>query len=467
MSSLFEQGPPVEDDAPSHAKTTSAGPGDRMPPQDVDAEQCVLGGMMLANDAIDDVGDVIKQTRDYYRPAHRWIHDAVMTLHADNEPVDPKTVAAKLRERGQLDLVGGQNYLHTCVAATPTAANAAYHAEIVRDLAVFRRLTEAGTAIAQIGYTAKDEAPQALDDAQKLLFGVADESDEADYSFVGDDLDETLDEIKARAEDGGKITGVPTGFADLDMLTQGFQGGRLIVAAGRPGVGKSTFGADVARSCAVTHDMPCVIFSLEMSRSEIKQRLLSAEGIIALHHITSGNMTKDDWTRVVEAAPRLRKAPLLIDDSPNLSVMEIRSKARRLKQKHDIRLVVVDYLQLMKAGTGQKQENRQVEVSEISRQLKLLAKELHIPVLALSQLNRGPEQRQDKRPVVSDLRESGSIENDADMVILLHRDDLYERESARAGEAELIVGKNRSGPPATITVAAQMHYSRFVDMAQS
>ncbi|NUP01511.1 MAG: replicative DNA helicase, partial [Nonomuraea sp.] len=258
--------------------------------------------------------------------------------------------------------------------------------------------------------------------------------------------------------------GVPTGFQDLDQLTNGLHPGQMIVVAARPAIGKSTLGLDFARSAAIKHGMTTVIFSLEMSRNEITMRLLSAEARVALHAMRSGMMGDDDWTRLARRMSEVAEAPLFIDDSPNMSMMEIRAKCRRLKQRNDLRFVVIDYLQLM--SSPKKTESRQNEVSEISRAIKLLAKELEVPVIAISQLNRGPEQRTDKRPQVSDLRESGSIEQDADMVILLHREDAYERESPRAGEADLIVAKHRNGPTATVTVAFQGHYSRFVDMAQ-
>jgi replicative DNA helicase len=258
---------------------------------------------------------------------------------------------------------------------------------------------------------------------------------------------------------------VPTGFADLDQLTNGLHGGQLIVLAGRPAMGKSTLGLDFCRAASIKHRLTSVIFSLEMSRNEITMRLLSAEARVALHHMRSGPMSDDDWTRLARTMSTVSEAPLYIDDSPNMSMMEIRAKCRRLKQRGDLRLVVIDYLQLM--SSGKRVESRQQEVAEFSRSLKLLAKELDVPVVALSQLNRGPEQRTDKRPQLSDLRESGAIEQDADMVILLHRDDAYERESPRAGEADLILAKHRNGPTSNVVVAFQGHYSRFVDMAQS
>jgi len=273
----------------------------------------------------------------------------------------------------------------------------------------------------------------------------------------------TLDEIAAIASRTGTLTGVPTGFADLDALMNGLRPGQLVVVAARPAVGKSTLGLDFARSASIKHGLTSVIFSLEMSRSEITMRLLSAESRVPLHHMRSGPMTDDDWARLARRMVEVAEAPLFIDDSPNLTMMEIRAKARRLKQRHDLRLIVVDYLQLM--SSHKRVESRQQEVSELSRSLKLLAKELDVPVVAISQLNRGPEQRTDKRPQLADLRESGSIEQDADAVILLYREDAFERESPRAGEADLIVAKHRNGPTATITVAFQGHYSRFVDMS--
>jgi replicative DNA helicase len=278
-------------------------------------------------------------------------------------------------------------------------------------------------------------------------------------------MESALDEIEAIGSRGGEMVGVPTGFADFDELTNGLHPGQMIVVAARPAVGKSTLGLDFARSAAIKNNLATCIFSLEMSRTEITMRLLSAEARVALHHMRTGKLTDDDWTRLARRMGEVSNAPLFIDDSPNMSMMEIRAKCRRLKQRHDLKLVIIDYLQLMQSG--KRVESRQQEVSEFSRALKLLAKELEVPVIAISQLNRGPEQRTDKKPQMSDLRESGSIEQDADMVVLLHREELYERESPRAGEADFIVAKHRNGPTATITVAFQGHYSRFVDMAQS
>ncbi|MCM3266430.1 MULTISPECIES: replicative DNA helicase [Streptomyces] len=439
---------------------------ERVPPQDLEAEQSVLGGMLLSKEAIADVVEILKG-HDFYKPAHETIYQAILDVYARGEPADPITIAAELTKRGEINRVGGASYLHSLVQAVPTAANAAYYAEIVHDRAVLRRLVEAGTRITQMGYAADDDVDEIVNRAQAEIYAVTEQRTSEDYLPLGDIMEGALDEIEAIGSRSGEMTGVPTGFTDFDALTNGLHPGQMIVIAARPAMGKSTLALDFARTAAIKHNLPSVIFSLEMGRNEIAMRLLSAEARVALHHMRSGTMTDDDWTRLARRMPDVSAAPLYIDDSPNLSMMEIRAKCRRLKQRNDLKLVVIDYLQLMQSGSTRRAESRQQEVSEMSRNLKLLAKELEIPVIALSQLNRGPEQRTDKKPMVSDLRESGSIEQDADMVILLHREDAYEKESPRAGEADLIVAKHRNGPTATITVAFQGHYSRFVDMAQT
>ena len=760
---------------------------ERVPPQDIDAEQSVLGGMLLSKDAIADVVEVLKG-QDFYRPAHETIFQAILDLYARGEPADPITVAAELTRRGELARVGGPGYLHSLVQSVPTAANAEYYAEIVRERAVLRRLVTAGTRITQMGYAADGDVDEIVNSAQAEIFAVTEQRTSEDYLPLAEIMEGALDEIEAIGSRSGQMSGVPTGFTDLDALTNGLHPGQMIVIAARPAMGKalaldtplptpdgwttmgevrvgdllldadgrptrvvaatevltgrpcyeltfddgttvvadaghqwptaagvrttrelaaevpgaaggrprpavpvtapldlparalpvppytlgvwlagghpeadrvtvtdpetlthlkaegweprqvegapltyrldglrerlralgvperpqgrrvpsaylraslpqrrallaglldvagtvtpsgtvllsdlpealaadvrdlvaglgyrgpaasagtadgaagrhtvafvttdevfgvlatrqrhaarrpgdgrdaarpwryvtrvrpvasvpvrcvqvdnpahlylatramvpthnSTLALDFARAASVKHGLPSVIFSLEMGRNEIAMRLLSAEARVALHHMRSGTMTDEDWTRLARQMPAVTEAPLYIDDSPNLSMMEIRAKCRRLKQRHDLQLIVIDYLQLMQSGSSRRPESRQQEVSEMSRNLKLLAKELEVPVVALSQLNRGPEQRTDKKPMISDLRESGSIEQDADVVILLHREDAYEKESPRAGEADLIVAKHRNGPTATITVAFQGHYSRFVNMA--
>ncbi len=759
---------------------------ERTPPHDLAAEQCVLGGMMLSKDAISDVLDVIK-AQDYYRPAHQLVHEVILDLYGRGEPADAVTVAAELTRNGDIGRMGGAPYLHTLIASVPTAANAGYYARIVRERAILRRLVEVGTRIVQLGYAGDGDADELVDRAEAEIYGVTDRRISEDYLPLAEIMPGALDEIEAIGSRGGTLAGVPTGFADLDALTNGLHPGQMVVIAARPAMGKalaldtplptptgwttmgqvqvgdqllgadgrpvkvtaatgvlldrpcyevvfddrtsivadaehqwvtttpadrqlagaaaariagpspligcqllcapavrttreiaatlsgadrrsynhavpvaapldlpaadlplsayvlgnwlgmrrsnaalmtsdpqtvemlralgllddahvpaeylrasreqrmallaglldaggtvngagavqftstsprlaadvselvvslgyrcsvwskrvpgraevssvahtinltttdevfrvarkremhrerrpagtsqrvhqrmivevmpvssvpvrcvqvdapdslylasrsmipthnSALALDVCRSASIKSGMTSVLFSLEMSRNEITMRLLSAEARVPLHAMRTGQLGEDDWTRLARRMSEVVDAPLFIDDSPNMSMMEIRSKCRRLKQRNDLKLVVVDYLQLM--SSPKRVENRQQEVSELSRSLKLLAKELQVPVVALAQLNRGPELRTDKRPLLADLRESGSIEQDSDVVILLHREDAYERESPRAGEADLIVAKHRNGPTATVTVAFQGHYSRFVDMA--
>ena len=446
---------PRDDAGPSQPTLT--------PPQDIAAEQSVIGAMLLSKDAIADVVETLREG-DFYRPAHQLIYGTILDLYGRGEPADAVTVSAELTKIGELSRVGGAPYLHTLVASVPTAANAAYYARIVQERAVLRRLVEAGTRIVQMGYAGDGDVDLLVDRAQAAVYDVTDRRTSEDYLPLSDIMPGTLAELDAIASRGGTLAGVPTGFADLDHYTNGLHPGQMIVVAARPAIGKSTLGLDLARSASIKHGLTSAIFSLEMSRNEIAMRLLSAEAQIALSNLRSGTMSDADWQKLARKMSTVSEAPLFIDDSPNMTMMEIRAKCRRLKQRHDLRLVIIDYLQLM--TSGKKVESRQQEVSEFSRSLKLLAKELEVPVVAISQLNRGPEQRTDKRPMISDLRESGSIEQDADMVILLHREDAYERESPRAGEADFLLAKHRNGPTATVTVAFQGHYSRFVDMAQ-
>ena len=435
---------------------------ERTPPHDLAAEQCVLGGMLMSKDAISDVMEVIRPA-DHYRPAHQVVHEAILELYGRGEPADPVTVSDLLAKRGELARVGGGAYLHTLIASVPTAANAGYYARIVRERAILRRLVEVGTRIVQLGYAGDGDADELVDRAQAEVYGVTERRVAEDFLPLSEIMPGALDEIEAIGSRGGVMTGVPTGFADLDTLTNGLHPGQMVVIAARPAIGKSTLALDLARAAAIKHRLTTAMFSLEMSRNEITMRLLSAEARVPLQAMRTGQLGEDDWTRLARRMSEVVDAPLFIDDSPNMSMMEIRAKCRRLKQRHDLRMVIVDYLQLM--TSPRRVENRQQEVSEMSRSLKLLAKEVDVPVVAISQLNRGPEQRNDKRPLLSDLRESGSIEQDSDVVILLHREDAYERESPRAGEADLIVAKHRNGPTTTVTVAFQGHYSRFVDMA--
>lgn len=447
------------------AAAAPAGSFERQPPQDVDAEMSVLGGMLLSADATADVVEVLREN-DFYRPANQLIYAAIVDLYTRGEPVDAITISAELSRSGSIARVGGAPYLHTLVSSVPTAANAGYYARIVADKSVLRRLVEAGTRIVQLGYAAEGaEVADVVDRAQAAIYDVTESRNTEDFVILEQLLVPTLDEIEAIQGRDGTLSGVPTGFADLDRLTNGLHPGQMIIIAARPSLGKSTLALDFCRAASLRHGLPSVFFSLEMSRSEIVMRLLSAEARIGLGAMRTGRMNDDDWARLARRMGEVSDKPLFIDDSPNLTMMEIRAKARRLKQRHGLRLIVLDYLQLM--SSPRKVENRQQEVSEISRSLKLLAKELEVPIVCLSQLNRNSEQRADRRPMISDLRESGSLEQDADMVILLHREDVYEKESPRAGEADLIVAKHRNGPTDTVTVAFQGHYSRFTDMVAS
>ncbi|KIA66494.1 replicative DNA helicase [Nocardia vulneris] len=394
-----------------HADFPPEPPGEdfgRQPPHDMAAEQSVLGGMLLSKDAIADVIEVMRPG-DFYRPAHQAVYDTILDLYGRGEPADPVTVAAGLDRRGELKRIGGPPYLVTLTQTVPTAANASFYAEIVAEKAILRRLVEAGTRIVQYGYAGADgqDIAEVVDRAQAEVYEVTERRTTEDFLPLEELLQPTMDEIDSIASRGGISLGVPTGFTELDELTNGLHPGQMIIVAARPGVGKSTLGMDFMRSCSIKHGLPSVIFSLEMSRTEIVMRLLSAEAKIKLGDMRAGRMSDDDWTKLARRMSEISEAPLFVDDSPNLTMMEIRAKARRLKQRHDLKLVVVDYLQLM--TSGKKVESRQQEVSDFSRNLKLLAKELEVPVVAISQLNRGPEQRTDKRPMVSDLRESGCL----------------------------------------------------------
>ncbi|KRB36974.1 UNVERIFIED_CONTAM: replicative DNA helicase [Microbacterium sp. SLM126] len=435
---------------------------ERTPPHDLLAEQSALGGMLLSKDAVADVIETLRGV-DFYIPKHELIFEAILTLYSHGEPTDVVAVTDELIKTGELQRAGGADYLHTLTSIVPTAANAGYYASIVSERALLRRLVDAGTRIVQMGYSGQGEALDLVNTAQAEIYSVTGAEAAEDYVPLTVAVDAAVEEIEAARGRDGQMTGIPTGFSGLDQLTNGLHPGQMIIIAARPAMGKSTLALDFARVAAIKHDMPTIFFSLEMGRSEIAMRLMSAEGSIPLQAMRKGTLDSRDWTTIAATRGRINDAPLYIDDSPNMTLVEIRAKCRRLKQKAGLKMVVIDYLQLM--TSGKRVESRQQEVSEFSRALKLLAKELGVPVVALSQLNRGAEQRSDKKPALSDLRESGSIEQDADMVVLLHREAAYEKDSPRAGEADLIVAKHRNGPTDTITVAFQGHFSRFTDMA--
>ncbi|OKY89304.1 MAG: replicative DNA helicase [Bifidobacterium sp. 56_9_plus] len=421
---------------------------DRVPPHDDAAEMAVLGGMLMSKDAIGEVSQMIDIT-DFYQPRNQTVYEAIINLFSASQPVDAVLVANQLLKDGDLEKVGGSDYLHSLVASVPTAANATFYADIIHQRAILRNVIAAGTDVVNL--------------AQAEVYEMSTGKVRQDYAPIGTVITDTLDQID-RLQNGEVSKGVPTGFRDIDEVTQGLQPGQMIVVAGRPAMGKSTLGVDFARSAALHHNMTSVIFSLEMSKNELAQRIISAETNIPLAAMRRAeDITQERWNILNNLQDKLQNAPLFIDDSPNMSLMEIRAKCRRLKQTNDLKLVVIDYLQLMTSGKAV--ESRQQEVSDFSRALKLLAKELEVPVVALSQLNRGPEMRQDKKPQLSDLRESGSIEQDADVVFLVHRPDAYDKED-RPGEADIIMAKHRNGPTDTFNLAFLGAYSKFKDMPQ-
>jgi replicative DNA helicase len=435
--------------------------GTRTPPNDVGAERAVLGAMILSKDAATEIREILASD-DFYSTNHATIFRTICDLHDAGQPADQIILAAKLQQAGELRKIG-HLYPHTLVESVPTAANGTYYARIVAERAVLRRLVEAGTRITQLAY-AQDARPldKVVTMAQEAVNSIAIRQPGDGFILIGDLLQETLDEVEA-AGDPKQQTGVPTGFEDVDRLLNGLQKGQLIILAGRPAMGKSVAAVDVLRHAAIRCGMPAALVALEMSKVEVVTRILSAEARVPLHALRSGHVEDTDWTKLARAMNDIGDAPLHIDDTATVTLADIRARALKLKQQHGLRLLVIDYLQLM--STAGRTESRQQEVGDLSRGLKLLAKELEVPIIAVSQLNRGPENRPNKRPTKADLRESGSLENDADVVWLVHRDDYYDKESPRAGEADFIFDKSRSGPPDTITVAAQLHLSRFVDMA--
>jgi len=430
---------------------------------DLAAEQAVLGAMMLAPDVIGEVEGILS-AEAFYRPAHATIYTTIVQLHAAGRATDPVAVTAALAEAGTIGRVGGLSYVHDLVRAVPTAANGPHYARVVADRALLRQLDVTTRRIQRLIAEGTGSAAELVDRAQQMLATVEPGGSDEDGAVLWRDvIPETLEAIEQAAALTDQTPGVPTGLIDLDHLLNGLHGGQLIVIAARPGIGKTLALAGILQHATWRHKLTGALFSLEMSRVELGKRMLSAETAVPHDLIKSGRLDDDQWTRITQAAGESAEAPLWIDDSPNLTLAEIRSRARRLHRRTGgLAVVGVDYLQLVQTGRS---ENRQVAVAELSRGFKLLAKELDVPVLLVAQLNRGPEHRTDKRPLLADLRESGAIEQDADVVILLHRDDYYDKESPRAGEADFIVAKHRGGPTDTVTVASQLHISRFASMA--
>jgi replicative DNA helicase len=435
---------------------------ERVPPHNLEAEQSVLGSMMLSAEAIASVVEVVK-AEDFYRPAHERIYQAILSVYGRGEPVDAITVVEELKRHRGLDEIGGPLYVQDLVESVPTPASAGYYARIVADNALLRRLIDAAAQIMSRAYAVPEDPRKAADEAEALVYAVSRVDETEQVVSLRELVDESMGALEHIQQRDSAFAGVPTGFMDLDSLLSGLQKENLIIVAARPGVGKSSFVTNVARNIAVDAGVPVAMFSLEMSRFEIGMRLLCAEARVPWEKVRSGRVATEEWTRIVEAAEVLHEAPLYIVDSGNVTIVDIRAKARRMKSKQGLGLIIVDYLQLMSSHS--RTENRQQEVAEISRSLKLLAKELEIPVIAVSQLNRNPETRADKRPQLSDLRESGSIEQDSDIVMFIHRDD--SDDPTVKGKADIIVAKHRNGPTQTVPLTFLPHLTLFRNFARS
>lgn len=436
----------------------------RVPPHSDEAEISVLGGMLLEETAVDRAVEILS-SEDFYQPAHREIFEAIVRLRDQGHAPDALAVREELRRRGVLETAGGEEYLARIVEIVPTAANLAYHGRIVLDAAVKRRLITTGTGIVEDAFDSAEDSDQLLNRAEERIFRLSDRRFKKSFTPINELLQGAVMQLESLAGRGEAVTGAPTGFADLDDITAGFQLSDLIIVAGRPSLGKTSLALSVAANASIVNELPVALFSLEMSTEQLVQRLISMEAGVSLKRLRTGDARPDQWKAVADACDRLRRAAIFIDDTALLSPLEMRAKARRLKQQHDIGMVIVDYLQLMESG--KRAESRQQEITEISRSLKALAKELNIPVVALSQLSRAPEQRTDQRPRLADLRESGAIEQDADLVLFLYRDKASQPDSGETiggpVVTEILVGKNRNGPTGAIQLLFHGECMRFSD----
>jgi replicative DNA helicase len=435
---------------------------DRIPPQNIEAEQAVLGAIFLDSSALTLASEILIP-EDFYRASHQKIFNAMLKVADKGEPVDLVTVTAELADAKMLEEVGGVSYLSELADSVPTAANVEYYARIVEEKSILRRLIRTATSIAQEGYTREDEVDALLNEAEKKIMEVSQRKNAGAFQNIKDILVQTYDNIEMLHNRKGEITGIPTGFIELDRMTAGFQRSDLIIVAARPSVGKTAFALNIAQNVATKTNENVAIFSLEMSAQQLVMRMLCAEGNINAQNLRTGKLTPEDWGKLTMAMGSLSNAGIYIDDTPGIRISEIRAKCRRLKQESGLGMVLIDYLQLIQ-GSGRNRENRQQEVSEISRSLKALARELEVPVIALSQLSRSVEQRQDKRPMMSDIRESGSIEQDADIVAFLYRDDYYDKESENKNIIEIIIAKQRNGPVGTVQLAFIKEYNKFVNL---
>jgi len=437
----------------------------KVPPNSVEAEQAVLGGLMLSKRAWESIADILTAA-DFYREDHRVIFQAIHELNDISRPCDAVTVTEWFEAHGKADLVDGGAYITFLAGSTPSAANVAAYAEIVREKSILRQLIDAGTLLTTSGFNPDGrDSKELLEEAERLVFSIADRGARGKSGFVSvqDTIKEAIAKIQELNEFDGEITGKATGFKDFDRLTAGLQDSDLIIVAGRPAMGKTTFAMNIAEHAAIKHGVPVAVFSMEMASLQLVMRLFSSLGQIEQGRLRTGNLTDLDWPKLTSAMNLLHKSKIFIDETPALSPSELRARARRLKREHNIGMIIVDYLQLMAVpGT---RENRATEIAEISRSLKALAKELSLPVIALSQLNRSLEQRPNKRPVMADLRESGSIEQDADLIVFIYRDEVYHPETGEKGKAEIIIGKHRNGETGTVNLTFQGRWLRFVNFA--
>ena len=443
---------------------THAPPFAEVPPQNLEAEEAVLGAMLLSETAIGSVTEIL-DAADFYRGSHGTIYRTCLTLWSKGEPVDAITLANELEERGELEQVGGASRVAELAALVSATANVEHYARIVKETATLRGLIRAGQEIVRLGQERIGETTELVDRAEQIVFDLSQERVRGDFDHIGPLLTESFERITKLYEAGVDVTGVPSGFRDLDRLTSGFQPGNLVILAARPSMGKSALALCIAANLGVRSSMPVALFTLEMSKAEVTQRLMCSEAKVESDRVRSGKLTQEDWPRLTAACDKLMKAPIYVDDTGSITMMELRSKARRLKAREPaLGLIVVDYLQLMTSGGTV--ENRVQEVSQISRNLKVLARDLDVPILALSQLSRAVEQRHDKRPILSDLRESGSIEQDADLVFFVYRDEYYNGdESDQQGLAEVILAKHRNGPTGSEKLSFLRRYAKFADLA--
>ncbi len=436
-----------------------------VPPHSIEAEQAVLGGLLLAASAWDQVADIIVED-DFYREDHRTIFQAISELREESKPSDAVTITEWFESHGKTDQIDGGNYISQLVSTTPSAANIHAYAEIVREKSILRSLIDIGTEITSSAYASDGrQSQELLEAAERAIFAIADKGSRGGSGFVSvqETIKQAIDKIQELYEFEGEITGISTGFPDLDKKTAGLQPSDLIIVAGRPAMGKTSFAMNLVENAAIKHNIPVAVFSMEMSALQLVMRLFSSLGQIEQGKLRTGSLDDLDWPKLTSAMNLLQKSKIFIDETPALSPAELRARARRLKREHDIGMIVVDYLQLMVVpGT---RENRATEIAEISRSLKAIAKELNIPVIALSQLNRSLEQRPNKRPVMADLRESGSIEQDADLILFIYRDEIYNHESPDKGKAEIIIGKHRNGEIGTVNLAFQGPWLRFANYA--